>query len=84
MKGTVKGWNVISLTTCLEQQGDHTASKKFADLVCTCLSGILDKSRHEHKLPSAIMGKVWGQFHKIHFDQVDSGLLFYMWTNLID
>ena len=68
MKGTVKRGHIISLTTYLELQGDHTASKQFADLVCTRLSGILDKSKHKCKLPSAIMGKVWGQFHKIRYD----------------
>lgn len=79
MKGTVKGGHVTSLTTYLEQQGDHTASKQFAFLVCTRLSAILDKSKHKHKLPSAIMGKVWGQFHKIRFDST----LHHQWTTYL-
>ena len=79
VKGTEKGHRVISLTTYLEQQRDHTASKEFADLVCTRLSGILGKSKHKCKLPSAIMGKVWGQFHKIRFDPT----LHHLWTTYL-
>ena len=79
VKSTEKGHHVILLSTYLEQQGDHTVSKEFADLVCTRLAGILDKSKHKRKLPSAIMGKVWGQFHKIRFDST----LHHQWTTYL-
>ena len=68
VKGTEKGHHVVSLTTYLEKHGGHIASKQFADFVLSRLSDILDKSKHKRKLPSGVMGKVWGQFHKFRFD----------------
>ena len=75
IRGTERGGHVISLITYLEQQGDHTASKQFANLACTRLSCVIDKSKHKCKLPSAIMG----QFHKIRFDLT----LYHQWTTYL-
>ncbi len=62
VKATERGHHVITLTTLLQQQESHTASVDFAVHVCTRLIGILDTSKHTRRLPTAIMGRVWGSF----------------------
>ena len=57
---------VIALGAFLAQQGDCRASVDIAVQLCSRLSELLEGSKRRQRLPTAVIGKVWSNFHKKH------------------
>ena len=68
LQSSPRGHGVIALGAFLAQQGDCRASVDIAVQLCSRLSELLEGSKRHRRLPTAVIGKVWSNFHKLRFD----------------
>ena len=68
LQSTSRGHNVIALGTFVVEQGDCKASVDIAMQLCSQVNNLLEGSKKNRRLPTAIIGKVWSNFHKLRFN----------------
>ena len=68
LQSSPRGHGVIALGAFLAQQGDCRASVDIAVQLCSRLSELLEGSKRHWRLPTAVIGKLWSNFHKLRFD----------------
>jgi hypothetical protein len=68
LQSSPRGHSVIALGTFLAEQGDCKASVDIAVQLCSRITEILEGSKRNRRLPTAVIGKVWNNFHKLRFN----------------